>query len=227
MIFPPFTGFPLGAQSFLRGLAANNERAWFTEHKADYERDVLAPMKSLIAELVAELQRKKLPFTGDPARAIFRIHRDVRFARDKAPYKTHAGAVLTRTGQKWNPGLLYVHVDPAGSFCAAGFYQPEPEPLSCLREAIATEPKTFLAMEKKLHAKGLELSRDESMVRLPRGFEHAADNPAAWAIRLRNFTVRRALPAAALRKPALVQDIVAFAVDARPLLEFGWKAIAV
>ena len=142
MMFPPFTGFPPGALSFFRGLAANNERAWFTAHKADYERDVLAPMKSLIADLVPELQAKKLPFIGDPARAIFRIHRDVRFARDKAPYKTHAGAVLTRTGQKWNPGLLYVHVDPTGSFCAAGFYQPEPEPLSCLREAIATEPKT-------------------------------------------------------------------------------------
>ena len=59
----------------------------------------------------------------------------MRFAKDKNPYKTHAGAVLTRSGAKNDPGLLYIHIDPTGCFVAAGFYQPEPEALARLRAA--------------------------------------------------------------------------------------------
>jgi uncharacterized protein (TIGR02453 family) len=223
---PPFTGFRPATLAFLRALAANQERAWFLANKDTYERDVRTPMAALVVDLAAELARRNLPLTGDPARSIFRVQRDVRFSRDKSPYKTHVGAVLTRDGRKNNPGLLYIHVDPAGSFMAAGFYHMEPEALDAVREAILTEPDDFLAVEAGLHAAGLEFSRDESLTRLPRGFEHAADHQAAYALKLRNYTVHRALPATALRRAALVRDLADFAATAMPLLQFGWRAIA-
>ncbi len=221
----PFSGFAPAAEKFFRDLAANQDRAWFEANKPVYAREMQAKMASLVADLIAELARRDIPLTADPAKAMFRIHRDVRFSREKHPYKTHAGAVLTRDGSKKNPGLLYIHFDPTGSFVAAGFYHPEPDALSSLREEILTETKRFQAMEAGLHKAGLELSRDESLVRLPRGFEHAADNPAAWALRLRNLVVHRSVPAASWRRPALVGDIAAFAADALPLLRFGWAAL--
>jgi uncharacterized protein (TIGR02453 family) len=220
-----FTGFPKAATQFFRDLAANMDRAWFNANKETYERAVKAPMGALVTDLAAELARRGIPLTGDPARALFRIHRDVRFSRDKAPYKTHAGAVLTRDGRKETPGLLYIHVDPTGSFLAAGFYHAAPPQLARLRDAIAYRPDEFLALERALHARGLEFSREEQMTRLPRGYEHAAASAVAWALRLRNLIVHRPLPAAALGRPALVGTIADFAAETLPLLEFGWDAL--
>ncbi len=90
----------------------NNDPAWFKPRKAAYEADVLGPLRDLIAALGAALRRAGVPLVGDPGRGIFRIYRDVRFSPDKRLYKTHAGAVLTRSGGKRDPGLLYLHVAP-------------------------------------------------------------------------------------------------------------------
>lgn len=220
-----FPGFTPAATQFFTDLAANQDRAWFTAHKDLYETAVKAPMAALITDLAAELARRKIPLTGDPARSIFRIHRDVRFSRDKAPYKTHAGAVLTPDGRKSTPGLLYIHLDPAGSFMAAGFYHAEPPQLAKLRDAIAYNTEDFLALETHLHANGLAFSRDESLTRLPRGYDHAAASAAAWAIRLRNFTVQRPIKPAVLRKPTLPTEIADFAETILPLLQWGWDAL--
>jgi uncharacterized protein (TIGR02453 family) len=220
-----FTGFTLAATQLFADLAANQDRAWFNEHKALYDTAVKAPMAALIGELAGELARRNIPLTADPARAMFRIHRDVRFSRDKAPYKTHAGAVLTRDGKKDNPGLLYIHLDPTGSFVAAGFYHAEPPLLARLREAMAWRADEFQALEAHLHGNGLEFDRDESLARLPRGFDQHAASPVAYALKLRNLVVHRPVKPASLRKPALVGEIADFAAVALPLLEFGWDAI--
>lgn len=220
-----FTGFTPAATRFFAELAANQDRAWFNAHKDVYETAVKAPMAALVAALVEELGRRGIPLTADPARAMFRIHRDVRFSRDKAPYKTHAGAVLTRDGRKDNPGLLYLHLDPQGSFTAAGFYHAEPPMLARLREAIAWRADEFQALERHLHAAGLEISRDESLARLPRGFDQHAASPVAYALKLRNLVVQRPLPPETLAGPGLVGAIADFAATALPLLEFGWDAI--
>ena len=220
-----FTGFTPAATQFFTDLAANQDRAWFTAHKSLYESAVKAPMAALIADLSGELARRGLPLTGDPVRGMFRIHRDVRFTHDKAPYKTHAGAVLTRDGRKDNPGLLYIHLDPTGSFIAAGFYHADPPQLARLREAIAWRADEFQVLEKHLHDNGLEFDRAESLARLPRGFDQHADSPIAYALKLRNLVVHRPLKPAALRKPALVGQIADFAATILPLLQFGWDVI--
>ena len=103
--FPPapFTSFPPDAFPFFRELTANNNRDWFLANKTRYEATVLAPVASLAADLSARLAKAKLPLRAEPKKTMFRVHRDVRFFKDKSPYKTHAGAVLSRDGETLIP----------------------------------------------------------------------------------------------------------------------------
>ncbi len=98
-------------------------------------------MVALIDDLTAAFAARRIPLRGDGKRSIFRLNRDVRFSKDKSPYKTHAGAVMTRSGSKKDNGLLYIHIDPTGCFAAAGFYQPEARGLAALRKAMLAQPK--------------------------------------------------------------------------------------
>src|SRR5256885_15211887 len=128
-----FAGFRPAAFAFLNELRDNNDPAWFKPRKEVYDAEVLAPFRDLIVAVGAALREAELPLVGDPQRGIFRIYRDVRFSPDKRLYKTHAGAVLTRSGGKRDPGLLYLHLEPGGSMVAAGFCHPQPPLLARLR----------------------------------------------------------------------------------------------
>ena len=101
----PLTGFPAEGLQFLSDLADHNEPAWFKPRRDAYEAHVRGPMVALVADLLTLAAAGDLPLTGEPEKAVFRVYRDVRFARDKRPYKTHCGASLSRTGAKLAPGL--------------------------------------------------------------------------------------------------------------------------
>src|SRR5258708_13315870 len=135
-----FSGFRPAAFAFLNELRDNNDPAWFKPRKALYEAEVLAPFRDLIVAVGAALGEAGLPLVGDPMRGIFRIYRDVRFSPDKRLYKTHAGAGLTRSGRKRDPGLLYLHLEPAQSRVAAGFSHPEPALLAPLPPPTPPDP---------------------------------------------------------------------------------------
>jgi uncharacterized protein (TIGR02453 family) len=220
-----FAGFRAAAFEFLDGLRDNNDPAWFKPRKAVYDAEVLAPFRDLIVEVGAALHREGLPLVADPRRAIFRIYRDVRFSRDKRLYKTHAGAVLTRSGDKGNPGLLYLHLAPQESMVAAGFWHPEPALLARLRRAILVDAEEFLTLVAHLEKAGHPLSSDERLSRPPRGFEAAKGTPAAEYIGWKSFTAHRALSNAEMQSPILVERIVGFVRSVMPLLEWGWAAI--
>ncbi len=222
-----FQGFPPETLDTLRALAANNDKAWFTAHKPDYERFVIAPFRLLLAEVISGLAASDIPITGDPAKSIFRVHRDVRFSADKTPYKTHAGAALTRDGVKGGLGVLYIHIDPAGCFLASGFYHPDKDQLAALREAIYTEPDRFLVLRGDLAQAGLTLDTEDSLTRQPRGFEEATDPAILAALRLKSFVVRQPIATPRIAEAALVNDILAFAEAATGLLRFGWAALSV
>ena len=220
-----FAGFGAAAFEFLNQLRDNNDPAWFKPRKAVYEAEVAAPFGNLIVTVGAALRRDGLPLVGDPRRGIFRIYRDVRFSRDKRLYKTHAGAVLTRSGDKRNPGVLYVHVAPGESMVGAGFWHPEPDLLAKLRRAILVDPDAFLSLAVELEKAGHPLSTDERLSRPPRGFEAAKGTPAAEYVGWKSFTVHAALTDAEMQSPAVVDRIVGFAHSVMPLLEWGWAAI--
>jgi uncharacterized protein (TIGR02453 family) len=220
-----FPGFSPAAFGFFRGLSEHNDPVWFKPRKAVYEIEVLAPFRQLIVAVGAALEEAGVPLVGDPRRGIFRIYRDVRFSPDKRLYKTHAGAVLTRSGTKRDPGLLYLHVAPGESMVAAGFWHPEPLHLTRLRRAILDDPDGFLAAAGRLEAAGSPIASDERLSRPPRGFEAAKGTPAADYVCWKSFTAHALLSDAEMQSPALVDRIVDFAGTALPFLEWGWAAI--
>jgi uncharacterized protein (TIGR02453 family) len=219
-----FAGFRPAAFAFLNGLRDNNDPAWFKPRKALYEAEVLGPFGELITAVGAALSEAKLPLVGDPRRGIFRIYRDVRFSPDKRLYKTHAGAVLTRSGGRRDPGVLYIHVAPGESMVAAGFWHPEPALLARLRRAVHDDPDGFLAITSRLAAAGCPLSSDERLSRPPRGFEAAKGTPVAEYVGWKSFTAHHPLSDAEMQSPELVDRIADFAHTAMPLLEWGWAA---
>src|SRR5579862_452722 len=131
-----FKGFGPQALPFFRALAFHQTREWFEENRETHETQVKGPFGDLIEDLAAAFAKARVPLKGDRKASLFRLNRDIRFSKDKSPYKTHAGAVLTRGGGKNDQGLLYIHVAPEECFAAAGFYGPEPGELARLRRAI-------------------------------------------------------------------------------------------
>jgi uncharacterized protein (TIGR02453 family) len=220
-----FAGFRPAAFAFFAVLQDNNDPAWFKPRKVLYEAEVLAPFRELIAAVSETLGRAGLPLVGDPRGGIFRIYRDVRFSPDKRLYKTHAGGVLTRSGGRRDPGVLYIHVAPGESMTAAGFWHPEPALLARLRRAVLTDPDGFLAIVERLAEAGCSLSSDDKLSRLPRGFEAAKGTPVAEYVGWKSFTAHRMLNDAEMQSPALVNVIADFAHAVLPLLEWGWAAV--
>ena len=186
-----FSGFGPQALPFFKALAFHQTKEWFEANRAIYENDVKKPFGDLVEALAAALQEAGLPLKGDRKSSLFRLHRDVRFAKDKNPYKTHAGAVLTRSGAKNDPGLLYIHIDPTGCLVAAGFYYPEPPRLAGFRRSVTDQPGRYRKMIAALQQTGLALSDGESLTRLPRGFESVADVDLAAALKRKSFTCSR------------------------------------
>ena len=207
-------------------MAANQTKAWFEANRGRYEDDVRGPAIILAEEVGAALARHGLPLTGDAKRSMFRINRDVRFSKDKSPYKTHAGMVWMRPGfKKISPGILYLHVAEGGCFVAIGFYGLERPVLDAVRGAIRDDGAAFAAALAGAGKAGLELDLSDSMTRLPRGFEDV-DPAFAAPIKARNLILRRPLARTDLGGPGLVDTLVATVRAGEPLLQFGWAAIA-
>ncbi len=222
----PFAGFGPDALPFLKALAFHQSKEWFAANRAAYETELRTPMGDLVEDLSAKFTAAKIPLTGDRKSSLFRIHRDVRFAKDKSPYKTNVGAVMTRGGGKFAPGLLYMHVSPGDCLIAAGFYDPAPETLARLRNAMSRAPKTWKAMLAKLAKHGLAPSQEYAMKRNPRGFEAIEDEAIAAALRLKSIVVTRPIAEPRIAAPELADDVAAFARAALPLLTWGWDAIS-
>jgi uncharacterized protein (TIGR02453 family) len=231
-----FVGFAPEALHFLSDLRNNNNREWFIPRKTKYEEFVKQPMEQLVTEVAAACQRNKLPLFIKEKSPVTRIYRDIRFSADKRPYHTHVGAALYGRSNGVQFGEMYIHIAaplpdqdpttsvyPNTSFVAAGFYMPDPAFLQLARTRIAEQPAAWDRVVKALNKKGLELSAESSLKRMPRGFERYANEPSATYLKLTSLIVSRRLSADVITSPALREEIVKFALAVRPLLEFGWS----
>jgi uncharacterized protein (TIGR02453 family) len=218
-----FKGFGEKAIPFLRALDFHQSREWFHENKALYESELREPLGDLVEVLTERLGAAGLGLKGDRKKSLFRINRDVRFSRDKRPYNQHVSAILSPDGTKMEQGVLFIYFGIDGCRAAVAWWQPTPELLAAMRNAIAEKPAEFRAMVATLKKKDLVLDGEGALKRMPRGFEHITDTELAAAVRNRHFVVRHAIDPAAIHKPELADEIVDFTLGARPLLDWGRK----
>ena len=202
----PFTSASL---RFFKGLSKNNNKPWFESHRADYESAVREPMRALIGDVNAHFARFAPEMGGDPKRSMFRINRDIRFSKDKSPYKTNAGcwfnhrSASTKVGGEAHEGSagFYFHFEPGKSFAGAGLWMPPRPQLDSLRESIAEDWRGFDRMAKGLRRYG-GLSEEHGMLkRMPRGYDD--DHPAGRYLRLQSYTCGRKITDAQLVDPKL------------------------
>lgn len=142
-----FSGLPEGLPAFLGQLAANNERAWFLDHKPEYEAVVQHPLRQLVAALAPAMLEIDAGFNTNPkGAAVSRIHRDVRFSRDKSPYRINQWICFKRPGEGWQARPAYfLEIGPAGWRFGMGCYAAPPAATKALRAAILARPERFLA----------------------------------------------------------------------------------
>jgi uncharacterized protein (TIGR02453 family) len=217
-----FNGFSPEAIDFLAELAANNDRGWFTPRKAHYQRLLKEPLEALCADLSRRFAERGIPLQADPARSPFRIYRDVRFSKDKSPYKTNLGASFPfAAAQGSEPGGVagYFHLQPGEIFVGGGMWHPSPARLAALRRAIVTDRATIheLLAEPDFQGRFGSL-RGDSLKRMPQGYD-AAD-PDAELLKLKDAVFSRRLADAevfAADLPDRLADDLAAAV---PVLQF-------
>lgn len=173
---------------FLKKLDKNNNRDWFNANKDAYRKandNVIAVTGELIGRIA-----KFDPAVGalDPKACVFRIYRDVRFSKDKSPYKTNLGAFIAPGGRKGLSPGYYFHVQPGSFFAAAGKHMPDAAETLKIRNAIAENIKEFLKIvDSKAFKSRFGDMHGERLTRPPKGF--AADHPAIEYLKLKSFTV--------------------------------------
>ncbi len=168
---------------FLRDLAANNEREWFNANKERYVAEVQEPALAFIEDVGFRLPEISRHIVAEP-RSMFRIHRDIRFSKDKTPYKTHLGIQFRheRTRDVHAPGF-YLHLEPGTVFMACGSWHPDRDTLHAIRTAIATRPKRWLGIVDEL-GDTFRLG-GESLKRPPAGFDK--DHPQIEDLKRKDF----------------------------------------
>lgn len=129
---------------FFIELAANNNKDWFDENRKRYEQNVKKPFDAFVADLIDALAKDEPEMKIEPKNAIFRINRDIRFSKDKTPYKLNRSAAISKYGRKNRsyPGF-YFQMGPESVSIAGGAYTPEKADLEAIRTAIMKEPKKF------------------------------------------------------------------------------------
>lgn len=173
---------------FLAQLAVNNDKAWFEANKPRYEELAREPALDFIAAMGPLLHAFAPRFDAIPRKiggSLMRVYRDTRFSTDKTPYKTNIGIQFRHAlGKDVHAPGFYLHIATDECFLGAGCWQPEPDALGKIREAIARKPEKWFAVRDTLNSTGWQLWGD-SLTRPPRGY--AADHPAIEDMKRKHF----------------------------------------
>lgn len=201
-----FRGWPVEAVDFYDGLDEDNSKAYWSAHRPEYDEHVRAPMDALLAELAGEFGTAK----------VFRPFRDVRFSKDKTPYKDHIGAVCTDESGR----VSYVQLGAAGLLAGGGCYELSAVQLERVRRAI-DDPRTGAELERVVAAmekKGVTLGGN-ALKTAPRGYDR--DHPRLALLRLRSFYGHREWPVEGwLATPKAKDKVVASWRACRPLQDW-------
>jgi uncharacterized protein (TIGR02453 family) len=216
----PFAGFPPEALTFLRQLRRNNNRPWFAANKERYETSVRAPMFALVTALGGAIQGFAPELVTDPKRAVYRIYRDVRFSKDKSPYKTHIAAHFSAAGLGRHAGAgLYFHIAPEEVLIAGGVYMPGPEELRAVRGHVAEHSGELERILRQRSFKTLYGSlQGDQLSRPPKGWP--ADHPAIEWLRYKQYIAWFERPAKVAATPELFPLLLRGFIAVMPLVRF-------
>jgi uncharacterized protein (TIGR02453 family) len=201
-----FAGFPLAALDFYEDLEQDNSKAYWTAHRTTYDECVRAPMEALMAELSDEFGQRQ---QGQ----IFRPYRDIRFSKDKSPYKTHQGAFIAL-----EDGMgYYVQISAEGLYVAGGYHAHAPDQVERFRAAVADDATgpAVIELVGQLTSAGWSIG-GEALKTRPRGYP--ADHPRIELLRHKNLTASKGFGAPKwLSKPAARDQVAAAWRDLGPL----------
>lgn len=208
---------------FLKQLRRNNNREWFTKNKPLYEKFLLEPSLRFIKDARTKLKTVSPYLVADPrpfGGSLFRIYRDIRFSKDKSPYKTNVAMQFwhKRGGKNaYGPGL-YLHLSPGQSFGGGGIWHPDTKTLSKIRKAIVARPAEW----KEVKQSGPRIE-GASLKRPPIGFD--ANHPFIDDLKLKDYTAGVRFKDAQVTSPAFLQEYLASTEKLNPLNEFLAEAL--
>jgi uncharacterized protein (TIGR02453 family) len=223
LLFPPFSGFPQEGIDFLKKLKKNNNRPWFHAHKSIYDESVKFPMQCLIASLSERMGDDAPEIEFNPRKSIFRIYRDVRFSKNKAPYKTNVAASFNFRAKSDSPVEtpgLYVGIEPGEIFIGGGLYMPTGEQLKAIRKAMADNPEGYLSVvENRKFKKEFGGVQGDKLAKAPLGYPK--DHPIIEQLRHKQFYVGKEYEDASLcLKPKFLDLVVRVFTDTMPLVRW-------
>ena len=205
--------------SFLSDLKANNNRDWFNANKERYLR-----VKALHIEFLDKVIHGVAAFDSDiqlitAADCTFRIYRDVRFSKNKDPYKTNVGAVIRRGGRKSDYAGYYLHLEPGATFAGGGQFMPAPELLRAIRYEIYNFPQDFQdILSDPVFIKNFGTLREDKLKRPPKDFP--ADAPMIEHLKYKSFTVGRSFTDEQVMNDAFLFEVIVTFEAIQPLLRF-------
>lgn len=204
---------------FLAELRENNHKAWFDENRNRYQtirQHVVAFVASVI-DGVSAIDTSLPPM--EASKQLFRINRDIRFSKDKSPYKTNMGAYFAPDGKDGVMAGYYIHIEPQGCFLAGGCYMPPPPVLRNLRNYIAYAHKDFAALvQQPEFIEYFGKVTGESLASVPKGFDK--EHPAAEWLKLKSFTVSHRLPDEVLLSSNATETVLNGFQLMRPFIAF-------
>lgn len=193
--------------SFLTGLKQNNTREWMEANKKEY-LNAKKEFEDLIADLIEKISGFDSHISGaEPKKCIFRIHRDIRFSKDKRPYKENMGGFINHEGRKGMDGGYYMHVEPGQSMLAGGIYMPPPDILKKIRQEIDYNPKPLIDyMQRADFKKYFGAFEGDRLKKAPQGY--SPDHPNIELLKLKYYIVVHPLKDEELLKTDFIGHIV-------------------
>jgi uncharacterized protein (TIGR02453 family) len=212
---------------FFRELKANNNRDWFQANKERYEGQVREPLLRFITDFgvrLAEISPHYLADARKSGGSLFRINRDIRFSKDKSPYKTAAGIQFRHeSGQDVHAPGFYLHLEPDSIFGGIGIWQPDTQTLNKIRDAIVEEPNRWRQIvSAETFAARFELSGD-SLKRAPKGYD--PDHPLIEDLRRKDFIAATSFTEAEACAPDFIDRFAESCRTGAPFVQFLTKAI--
>ena len=211
---------------FLKDLKKNNNKPWFDEHRKQYET-ARSDFQSFVESLINAIAKFDAPVGRLSVKeCLFRINRDVRFSKDKSPYKSNMAGYFNKGGKKSNGAGYYVHIEPGRSFAAGGMWMPLPPDLAKIRQEIdysfdEWKKITGNSSFKKLFSEGVK--SEDVLIRPPKGYDE--NNRAIEYLKMKSFIVSRSFTDSEVQDKAFLRNVATTFQGMKPLVDFLNKAI--